>query len=114
MTHRFVEAAQQAGFRYSADLNGAEPEGVGYSQMTRVGKYRRSTARTYLKRARGLGGVLIETDAQETALAMEGRPCTVVRFPHLGTDRAVDAGRDVIRWGGAVHSPPLTAENRRV
>src|SRR3546814_18246120 len=86
MTLRFVEAAQQAGFRYSADLNGAEPEGVGYSQMTRVGKYRGSTARTYLKRARGRGGVLIETDAQATALVMDGRRCTGVRFRQRGKE----------------------------
>jgi len=107
MTHRFVEAAQQAGFKYSPDLNGAEPEGVGYSQMTRVGKYRGSTAQTYLKRARGRGGVLVETDAQATGLQLDGRRCTGVRFRQRGADRVLTARREVIVSGGAVNSPHL-------
>src|SRR3546814_14892623 len=93
MTHRFVEAAQQAGFRYSADLNGAEPDGVGYSQMTRVGKYRGSTARTYPKRARGRGGVLLETAPPAPALVLNGRSCTRVRFRQRGQAGELEAGR---------------------
>ena len=38
VTHRFVEAAQQAGFPLNPDQNGASQEGVGYSQMTRLGR----------------------------------------------------------------------------
>ena len=51
LTHHFVEAAQQAGFPFSPDLNGREQEGVGYSQMTRLGRFRGSTARTFLAAA---------------------------------------------------------------
>ncbi|RYI79906.1 MAG: FAD-binding protein, partial [Acetobacteraceae bacterium] len=46
LTHRFVEAAQQAGHPFRKDLNGREQEGVGYSQMTRQGRFRASTAQT--------------------------------------------------------------------
>ena len=52
LTHRFVEAAQQAGFELTADYNGAVQEGVGYSQMTRGGRFRGSTAQTFLAEAR--------------------------------------------------------------
>ena len=38
---------------FRKDLNGAEQEGVGYSQMTRRGRLRGSTARTFLAAARG-------------------------------------------------------------
>jgi len=38
LTHRFVEAAQQAGFPFNPDLNGKQRQGVGYSQMTRRGR----------------------------------------------------------------------------
>jgi choline dehydrogenase len=48
LTHRFVEAAQQVGFPLTRDYNGAVQEGVGYSQMTRKGRFRGSTARTFL------------------------------------------------------------------
>ena len=44
LTHRFVEAAQQAGFPFNPDLNGKQRQGVGYSQMTRRGRFRGSTA----------------------------------------------------------------------
>ncbi|TMK06318.1 MAG: choline dehydrogenase, partial [Alphaproteobacteria bacterium] len=37
LTHRFVEAAQQAGFAFTPDYNGKQQEGVAYSQMTRRG-----------------------------------------------------------------------------
>ena len=40
LTHRFVEAAQQAGFPFNPDLNGTQRSGVGYSQMTRRGRLR--------------------------------------------------------------------------
>src|SRR5215471_20455288 len=50
LTHRFVEAAQLAGFPLTRDYNGAVQEGVGYSQMTRNGRFRGSTARTFPSR----------------------------------------------------------------
>jgi choline dehydrogenase len=48
VTQRFVEAAQQAGFAYKPDLNSGALEGVGYSQMSRRGRLRQSTASTFL------------------------------------------------------------------
>ena len=53
LTHKFIEAAQQAGYKFSKDLNGRQQEGVGYSQMTRKGRWRGSTARTFLQEAAG-------------------------------------------------------------
>ncbi len=73
LTHRFVEAAQQAGYPFSPDLNGRVQEGVGYSQMTRKGKWRGSTAQTFLKEARSRDNLLIETNALASKLLFEGR-----------------------------------------
>ena len=39
LTHRFVRAAQEAGHPLTPDYNGAQQEGVGYSQMTRRGRF---------------------------------------------------------------------------
>jgi len=47
VTHRFVEAARAVGHPFRSDLNGAEREGVGYSQMSRAGRFRASTAAAY-------------------------------------------------------------------
>jgi choline dehydrogenase len=63
LTHRFVEAAQQAGFALTKDYNGAVQEGVGYSQMTRNGRFRGPTARTFLAEARRRPNLRVETKA---------------------------------------------------
>lgn len=107
LTHRFVEAAQQAGFRLTADYNGAVQEGVGYSQMTRNGRFRGSTARTFLAAARGRANLRIVTKATATRLVIEGRRCTGVAFRRHGQDERVEAAREVILCGGTVNSPHL-------
>ncbi len=107
LTHRFVEAAQQVGHLFRKDLNGAEQEGVGYSQMTRNGRFRGSTARTFLAAARGRPNLRVETDALATRLLFEGRRCVGVAFRQRGADRELRATREVILSGGAVNSPHL-------
>ena len=105
LTHRFVEAAQQAGHPFRKDLNGEEQEGVGYSQMTRIGRWRGSTARTFLARAKGK--VQVETDAQAARLLFEGRRCVGVEFRQGGVMKTIKAKKEVIVSGGAVNSPHL-------
>ena len=107
LTHRFVEAAQAAGHPYSKDLNGRDQEGVGYSQMTRNGKYRGSTARTFLAAARGRANLQVETDALATRLLFEGKRCVGVALRQHGADREIRARREVILCGGTVNSPHL-------
>jgi choline dehydrogenase len=107
ITHRFVEAAQQTGFRYRRDLNDGDQEGVGYSQMTRRGRLRASTARTYLSRARVRRNLVVHANAQATGLVLEGRRCVGVRYRRGGEPVEVRAAREVILCGGAVSSPHL-------
>jgi len=107
LTHKFVEAAQQAGFPFTPDYNGRNQEGVGYSQMTRKGRFRGSTARTYLQEVRRHPNLLVETDAIATRLLLDGRRCTGVSFRQRGVERRVLAGCEVIVCGGAVNSPHL-------
>jgi choline dehydrogenase len=107
LTRRFVEAAQQSGIPFTPDMNGRTQEGVGYSQMTRNGRFRGSTARTFLAAARGRPGLRIETGAAATRLLFEGRRCIGVEFRQNGTLRRARAGRDVVLSGGAINSPQL-------
>src|SRR4029077_7290235 len=107
LTHRFVEAAQQAGYPFTPDYNGKQQEGVAYSQMTRRGKWRGSTAQTFLREARGRGNLKIETDAIVTRLLFDGKRCSGVAFRQRGVDREETAAREVILCGGAVNSPHL-------
>jgi len=107
ITHRFVEAAQQAGFALTADYNGARQDGVAYSQMTRRGRFRASTARTFLARARGRTNLRIEANALATGLMFDGHRCTGVAFRQQGRARELRAARAVVLAAGAVNSPHL-------
>jgi choline dehydrogenase len=107
LTHRFVEAAQQAGHVFREDLNGPEQEGVGYSQMTRNGRFRGSTARTFLAAARGRANLRVMTGAQATRLLFEGRRCVGAAFRQGERVREIRAAREVVLSGGAVNSPHL-------
>jgi choline dehydrogenase len=108
LTHRFVEAAQQAGFPFAKDLSGVSPaEGVGYSQMSRNGRFRGSTAQTFLRRARKRANVRILTNATALGIVLEGRRATGVRIDQMGRELVLSARREVIVSSGSVNSPHL-------
>jgi choline dehydrogenase len=107
LTHHFVEAAQQAGFPLTPDFNGKVQEGVGYAQMTRRGRFRGSTAQTFLRSARGRANLRIETGALASRLKFNGRRCIGVSFRQGGVERTAFAHREVILSGGAINSPQL-------
>ncbi|MDA0664207.1 MAG: GMC family oxidoreductase N-terminal domain-containing protein [Proteobacteria bacterium] len=107
LTHKFVEAAQQAGFPVTADYNGTQQSGVGYCQNTRIGRRRGSTAATFLKAAKGRPNLAVETEALATRLLFEGRRCVGVAFRQRGQDREIRAEKEVLVCGGSVNSPHL-------
>ncbi|MDP6342926.1 MAG: GMC family oxidoreductase N-terminal domain-containing protein [Alphaproteobacteria bacterium] len=107
LTHRFVEAAQQADFPLTPDYNGAQQDGVSYSQMTRGGRFRASTARTFLARARKRSNLTVETNALASGLLFEDRRCVGVAFRQNGQARELRANREVIVSAGAVNAPHL-------
>jgi choline dehydrogenase len=107
LTHHFIQAAQQAGYAFSRDLNGRQQEGVGYSQMTRRGRWRGSTAQTFLREARSRQNLRVETEALASRLVFDGTRCTAVRFRQHGQEVEAHAHREVLLCGGAINSPHL-------
>ncbi len=108
ITHRFVEAAQQAGLPFAKDLSGATPaEGVGYSQMSRNGRFRGSTAQTFLRNARSRSNFRVLTNATALRILLEGRRAIGVRIDQMGREMDVRARREVIVSSGSVNSPHL-------
>lgn len=107
LTHQFVKAAQEAGFPFNPDLNGKQRYGVGYSQMTRRGRWRGSTAQTFLREAKGRSNLRAETHAQTGRLLFEGKRCVGVEFIRGGNTTTVRANREVIVSGGTVNSPHI-------
>ena len=108
LTHRFVEAAQQAGHPLTRDLSGVTPaDGVGYTQMSRNKRFRGSTAQTFLKQARGRPNLRVVTNAQALKLLFAGKRCTGVRIDRMGRETDVTAAREVIVATGTINSPHL-------
>jgi choline dehydrogenase len=107
LTHRFVEAAQQAGIPLTRDYNGTVQEGVAYSQMTRNGRFRGSTARTFLAEARRRPNLRVVTKAVATRVLLDGNRCTGVAFRQNAQGNRALAAREVVVSGGTVNSPHL-------
>src|SRR6202034_3639422 len=77
------------------------------SQMTRNGRFRGSTARTFLAAAKRRGDLYVGSGALATRLVFEGKRCVGVAFRQGGADLEARATREVILCGGAVNSPHL-------
>jgi choline dehydrogenase-like flavoprotein len=107
LTHKFVEAAQQAGFPFTPDYNGARQEGVAYSQMTRNVRFRASTARTFLTEAKARDNLEVVVEAYASGLLFEGKRCVGVTYRQDGDYKEVRARKEVIVAGGAINSPHL-------
>jgi choline dehydrogenase len=107
LTHLFVKAAQEAGLAYTADINGERQEGVGYAQMTRRGRFRGSTYRTYLQRPAARRNVQIVINANVSTLIVENGKCVGVRYVQGSETKEVRARREVILSSGAINSPQV-------
>jgi choline dehydrogenase len=106
-THRFVEAAQQARFPFNPDLNGKQRYGVGYSQMTRRGRWRGSTAQTFLREARKRPNLRVETGALATRIIFDGKRAVGVSYRQQGRTQDARAEKEILLAGGTFNSPQL-------
>ena len=110
IAERFIAGAVGLGLPRNPDYNGASQAGVGYFQRTIHGRWRMSTARTYLWPARRRHNLSIRTDARATQIVFQGRRATGVRYVRgtsLATQRTVGALREVIVCCGALNTPKL-------
>ena len=89
------------------DFNGVQQEGAGYYQLFTRDGWRCSASVAYLKPARARPNLRIETDAHATALVMQGRRATGVRYRQGGVEREARAHREVLLAAGALQSPQL-------
>ena len=103
----WTEAARQAGYPVSSDLNGRQQEGFGRLDMT-VGDGRRcSTARAYLRPAMGRANLAVHTQTLVECIEFDGRKATGVRYRRGGSTRSVRARREVILSAGCIGSPQI-------
>ena len=103
----WLQAAEQAGYPRSEDLNGGQQEGFGRLDMT-VGNGRRSsTANAYLRPAMRRPNLALRANALVTGIEFEGRLATGVRYRLGAREHSVRARREVILSAGCIGSPQL-------
>ena len=104
----WVAAAQEAGYPFNPDYNGATQEGVGYFQLTTRNGRRCSSAVAFLNPARSRPNLTIVTHAQASRITFDGRRATGVAYrDRSGAEHVVKARAEVILSSGAIGSPQL-------
>ncbi len=102
----FIEAGQQAGYPFTADMNGFQQEGFGPMDMTVHRGRRWSAAAAYLRPAMQRSNLKVVTGALATKIVVEGGRATALEFGHRGANQRARA-REIILSGGAINSPQL-------
>ena len=102
----FFEAAQQAGYPLTDDVNGYRQEGFArFDRNVHRGR-RLSAARAYLHPVMGRKNLTVRTLALTTRILFEGRRAVGVEYSRGRRQHSVRAG-EVILCGGAINSPQL-------
>ena len=103
----FIRAAVEAGIPDNPDFNGATQEGAGWFQTTTLNGRRASTARSYLKPARGRRNLHVETAALAQRILFEGKRAAGIEYRQNGALRTVRAKKEILISSGAYNSPQL-------
>jgi choline dehydrogenase/4-pyridoxate dehydrogenase len=107
LSDSFVRAGIEAGFPYTKDFNGAEPEGFGAWQSTIRNGRRCSAAVAYMKPALERDNVKLVTKAHTKRIVMDGTRAVGVEYVRGGNSHFVYANKEVILSAGAINSPQL-------
>jgi choline dehydrogenase len=100
-------AGRQAGYPFTADMNGFQQEGFGDMDMTVARGRRSSAANAYLRPAMRRSNLAVHTHALATRILFEGRRAVGVRYRHGAQVRDVRVRREVIVSAGSINSPQL-------
>ena len=103
----FIAGAREIGVPRTDDFNGPSQEGAGYFQLTTHHGLRCSTAKAYLRPARGRRNLRVATDAFAAGVLTEGRRAVGVRWRQGGRMHEARARAEVLLAAGALQSPQL-------
>ncbi|XP_037761494.1 choline dehydrogenase, mitochondrial [Chelonia mydas] len=105
--HAFLDAAQQAGYSFTDDMNGYQQEGFGWMDMTIHRGQRWSTASAYLHPAITRPNLSTEDRTLVTKILFQGTKAIGVEYVKNGQRKKALASKEVILSGGAINSPQL-------
>lgn len=103
----FLQAARQAGYPFTEDMNGFQQEGFGWMDMTVHQGKRWSTASAYLRPALSRPNLRAEVQTLVSRVLFEGTRAVGVEYIKDGQSHKAYVSREVILSGGAINSPQL-------
>jgi choline dehydrogenase len=103
----WLAAGHEAGYPFTADMNGFQQEGFARMDMTVARGRRCSTANAYLRPAMQRANLAVRTHALATAVQFAGRRAIGVRYQRGGATHEARVRREVIVCAGAINSPQL-------
>jgi choline dehydrogenase len=107
LNQAWLDAAQQAGYSLTDDVNGFRQEGFGRMDMTVRKGERCSAAKAYLHPAAKRPNVRVITQALATRVVLDGKRAVGVEYERGGQKQVARAKREVILAGGPINSPHL-------
>lgn len=108
LSEKWVKSAQAAGYKYNADYNGDEQEGVGFFQATIQNGRRHSAAKAFLNPVKSRPNLHIVTNAYVQRVDLDGKRCTGITYKdRSGKLISITAGREVILSAGSIGSPQI-------
>lgn len=107
LSEAFLEAAKAAGYSYTEDYNGADPNGFARMQATLRKGRRWSAAAAYLHPAKNRHNLRIETGALVEKVNFDGKRATGVTYEQGGKTVTANANAEVLLSGGSINSPQL-------
>ncbi|CAG9198520.1 Alcohol dehydrogenase (acceptor) [Paraburkholderia caribensis] len=105
-SHRFVNAAVEAGFPRNDDFNGPQQEGVGFYQVTQRDGQRWSVARAYIY-GRARPNLHTIADAAVLRVVFDGKRAKGVEVMRGGLTETIEARAEVVLSAGTFNSPQL-------
>jgi len=107
IAEHFIQAATEIGIPLNDDYNGSQQEGVSYFQQTAYNGFRWSTAKSFLRPAKGRTNLSVVTRAQVTDLIFDGKRVTGVNYRRGQERKTAKANAEVILSAGAINSPQI-------
>jgi choline dehydrogenase len=103
----FVQAAAQAGYPLTNDVNGEQQEGFGRIDRTTRNGRRWSAARAYLRPALSRPGLLTQTEALVHRIVLHAGRAIGVEYSVRGRKKVAHAAAEVIISAGAINTPQI-------
>jgi choline dehydrogenase len=103
----WLQAATEAGYSRTDDVNGYRQEGFGRMDMTVDKGVRASAANAYLTPIKNRKNLQVLTKARVLKVLFEGRKAVGVRYELGGVVHDVKANKEVILSAGSIASPQL-------